>query len=72
MRHSRFARYEAVDLQVLFSPDEERSRGEVQLGDEGQAAPELRSRDEECSPGEPEAEVQDVDELQAANEARSA
>ena len=50
----------------------ERSRGEVQLGDEGQAAPELRSRDEECSPGEPEAEVQAVDELQAANEARAA
>jgi hypothetical protein len=72
MRHSRFARYEAVDLQVLFSPDEERSRGEVQIGDEGQAVPELRSRDEECSPGEPEAEVQAVDELQAANEARSA
>ena len=72
MRHSRFARYEAVDLQVLFSPDEERSRGEVQIGDEGQAAPELRSRDEECSPGEPEAEVQAVDELQAANGARAA
>jgi hypothetical protein len=57
---------------VFFSPDEERSRGEVQLGAEVQAAPELRSRDEGCSPGEPEAEVQAVDELQAANEARSA
>jgi hypothetical protein len=60
----------------VFSPDEERSRGEPQRGvppvDEGRAAHELQSPDEECSPGEPEAEVQSVDELQVAHELHSA